>query len=204
MKKRYLYLNPVTYNQLIANNIDPKEYFKKLGFNVLDIPTHIFKKIKLEYRKLIDNSNDIVLDSRCPELENILRKERPEYVKYLAPIDSIFIRTAQYFYDSLVKDNPSAELLMISPCTQLCSCIDLDRVVFMTWRKFVSESELDISIKPAADTPLPMGYFSELGVSTLWLSGSDLSSIYSEIEEPKGLRLIEYLYCNGCHKGDGL
>ena len=56
-------------------------------------------------------------------------------------------------------------------------------------------------------SPIPPGFFTNLGVKTLSLSSKEkienaLSYKFSEI---KNYQIIELLYCeNGCHNGDGL
>lgn len=206
MSIRYLYLNPVTYNHLKENNIDINKYFKDKGFHLLDIPTHIFKEIKDEYNDLIKSSDDIVVDARCPELKRILHQERPDIIKYQSKIDPIFIRCGRYFFDKYVKVNPNNTLTMVSPCSQLCDVTSIsDRVHFLTWIEFKSKYDINLQLDKPISTPLPMGYFKDLNVNTLWLTGSNLEKLYKIIDDnPANLKLVEYLYCNGCHKGDGL
>lgn len=203
---KYLYLNPVTYNNLIENNIDSYNYFHDLGFKLLDIPTHIFDEIREEYAELSQKSDCIILDSRCPELRRLLEDKYPKHLDKLADIDPIFIRTAKYFIKKYLTPNNNAELYMISPCTQLCKMEKLsNRVYFLTWKDFKRVNNLNLTIDKPKSTPLPMGFFDGLNLKSHWAKGSNIDKINSIINDNKdGIRIIEYLYCNGCHNGDGL
>ena len=78
-------------------------------------------------------------------------------------------------------------------------------VWFISWKKFIEnigEEPRRIVIK---DSPIPLGFFDDLGIKVDSISGEEEIKKYLLNIKDKDARLIEMLYCeNGCHNGDGI
>jgi len=101
-------------------------------------------------------------------------------------------------------------LYVTTPCEDLAELgrgLNLARTTFLTWKSFKEQNGINLETKKLEASPVPPGFFSNLGVKTLSLGNKEKiqNALSYKFSELKNYRIIELLYCeNGCHNGDGL
>ena len=101
-------------------------------------------------------------------------------------------------------------LYVTTPCEDLAELgrgLNLERTTFLTWKSFREQNEINLEIKKLEASPVPPGFFANLGAKTLSLGNKEKiqNALSYKFSELKNYRIVELLYCeNGCHNGDGL
>ena len=85
------------------------------------------------------------------------------------------------------------------------NALNLDDIRFLPWNRFLQElGDEPEGILPK-ESPIPLGFFEELGLRTVSISGEENIRKHFENYVPGEVQLLELLYCkNGCHNGDGI
>jgi iron only hydrogenase large subunit-like protein len=166
-------------------------------------------EVKKRYQKwLIRTDKFPVIDSRCPAIVKMIKKEFPELTESLAPIDPILITGAKMRLKEF-KDEADV-LTIISPCFSFAMDFELDnelkfaKTIITPWYLFKISIDFNVPQEKIENSPVPPGFFNYLGVRVYEASGeNECRKLLSNI--PDNAQLLELLLCkNGCHKGDGL
>lgn len=84
---------------------------RKLGFSKVAELTFGAKMVNREYHEIL-KSKQLWISTACPGVAEFIRKEYPNYVKNLVPVDSPMIATAKICR----KEFPDHKIIFISPC----------------------------------------------------------------------------------------
>ena len=202
--KKVVWLNPVVKS--IYDFAALKEILQNKGFIVVECEKDHVKSVKNAYKNALAQK-ELIYDSRCPRAVNFIRANFKEQANLISNLNPILIESAMELSAKLKEDE---WLYVTTPCEDLAELgreLNLARTTFLTWKNFRGQNEINLEMKRLGASPIPPGFFTNLGVKTLSLSSKEkirnaLSYKFSEI---KNYQIIELLYCeNGCHNGDGL
>ena len=201
--RKLLWLNPVVKNMYDFSAL--KELLQNKGFNIVECEKDHVSDIKNSHKNLC--SKGMVLDSRCPRAVNFIRSNFKEFSNNISNLNPILIESAIELSSNL-KENEW--LYITTPCEDLAelgNSLKLERTTFLTWKKFKELNDINLQINKIESSPIPPGFFENLGIKTLSLCSKEkIQNAFSyKFSELKNYQIIELLYCeNGCHNGDGL
>lgn len=207
---KYIWINPVA-EKMHSDDLDfIKNKLIENGYIIVSCDQQL-DYVRNEYKEYSKNTEKTILDCRCPETINLLKRNDLTNGFDVPMIEPILVRTSRVLYDKYVKSDKD-KLIITCPCTQLRdfsrqAMNDKIGIEFLTWKEF-SESE-DINLSGTLDkSPIPLGYFKETFNNVLEISSED--EIITEISNLKKCNekkydIVEMLYCkDGCNNGDGL
>ena len=187
--KKVVWLNPVV--KKIYDFAALKEILQNKGFSVVECEKDHVKSVKNAYKNALVK-NELIFDSRCPRAVNFIRanfKEQAAFISNLKEDEWLYVTT---------------------PCEDLAELgmgLNLARTTFLTWRSFREQNAINLKTRSIEQSPIPPGFFTNLGVKTLSFSSKEKieNALSYKFSELKSYQIIELLYCeNGCHNGDGL
>ena len=202
--KKLVWLNPVVKN--IYDFAALKEILQDKGFSVAQCEKDHAQSVKNAYKSGLIQS-ELIFDSRCPRAVNFVRANFKEQAALISNLNPILIESAIEL-SSKLKENE--RLYVTTPCEDLAELgreLNLARTTFLTWKSFKEQNEINLETKKLEASPVPPGFFSNLGVKTLSLGNKEKiqNALSYKFSELKNYQIIELLYCeNGCHNGDGL
>ena len=202
--KKVVWLNPVVKN--IYDFAALKEILQNKGFSVIECEKDHIKSVKNAYKNALAQS-ELIYDSRCPRAVNFIRTNFKEQAALISNLNPILIESAIELSSKLKEDE---WLYVTTPCEDLAELgrgLNLARITFLTWKSFRGQNEINLEMKRLGTSPIPPGFFTNLGVKTLSLSSKEKieNALSYKFSELKNYQIIELLYCeNGCHNGDGL
>ena len=202
--KKVVWLNPVVKN--IYDFAALKEILQNKGFSVAECEKDHVKSVKNAYKNALAQS-ELIYDSRCPRAVNFIRANFKEQADFVANLNPILIESALELSAKLQEDE---WLYVTTPCEDLAELgrgLNLARTTFLTWRSFREQNAINLNMRSIEQSPIPPGFFTNLGVKTLSLSSKERieNALSYKFSELKNYQIIELLYCeNGCHNGDGL
>ena len=202
--KKVVWLNPVVKN--IYDFAALKEILQNKGFSVAECEKDHVKSVKNAYKNALTQS-ELIYDSRCPRAVNFIRANFKEQAAFISNLNPILIESALELSAKL-KENEW--LYVTTPCEDLAQLgreLNLARTTFLTWRSFREQNAINLKMRSIEQSPIPPGFFTNLGVKTLSLSSKERieNALSYKFSELKNYQIIELLYCeNGCHNGDGL
>lgn len=202
--KKVVWLNPVVKN--IYDFAVLKEILQNKGFSVVECEKDHVDSVKNAYKNALAQS-ELIYDSRCPRAVNFIRANFKEQAALISNLNPILIESAMELSVKLKEDE---WLYVTTPCEDLAELgreLNLARTIFLTWKSFREQNEINLEMKRLGASPIPPGFFTNLGVKTLSLSSKEKmqNALSYKFSELKNYQIIELLYCeNGCHNGDGL
>ena len=202
--KKVVWLNPVVKN--IYDFAALKEILQNKGFSVVECKKDHIKSVKNAYKNALAQS-ELIYDSRCPRAVNFIRENFKEQAALISNLNPILIESALELSSKLKEDE---WLYVTTPCEDLAELgrgLNLARTTFLTWKSFREQNEINLEMKRLGASPIPPGFFTNLGVKTLSLSSKEKieNALSYKFSKLKNYQIIELLYCeNGCHNGDGL
>ena len=202
--KKVVWLNPVVKN--IYDFAALKEILQDKGFSVVECKKDHVKSIKNAYKNALAQS-ELIYDSRCPRAVNFIRANFKEQADLISNLNPILIESALELSAKLKEDE---WLYVTTPCEDLAELgrgLNLARTTFLTWKSFREQNAINLKMRNIEQSPIPPGFFTNLGVKTLSLSSKEKieNTLSYKFSELKNYQIIELLYCqNGCHNGDGL
>ena len=202
--KKVVWLNPVVKN--IYDFAALKEILQDKGFSVAECEKDHVKSVKNAYKNALAQS-ELIYDSRCPRAVNFIRANFKEQAAFISNLNPILIESALELSAKLKEDE---WLYVTTPCEELAQLgrgLNLARTTFLTWRSFREQNAINLKMCNIEQSPIPPGFFTNLGVKTLSLSSKEKieNALSYKFSELKNYQIIEFLYCeNGCHNGDGL
>lgn len=210
MNKILVVLNPVI--QRILNEQDYQSLLDRIknrcGHLVADSTPGITEVKKLYQKWLARSDKFPVIDSRCPAIIKMIKNEFPGLIELLAPIDPILITGAKMRLEEF--KNEADILSIVSPCRSFIVDFELDnklkfaKTLIVPWRMFKVSVDFFAPQKKIENSPVPLGFFDNLGVKVYSASGKENCKKLLK-NYPTDAELLELLWCEGgCHNGDGL
>ena len=202
--KKLVWLNPVVKS--IYDFAALKEILQEKGFSVVECEKYHVNSVKNAYKNALAQK-ELIYDSRCPRAVNFIRANFKEQAALISNLNPILIESALELSAKLKEDE---WLYVTTPCEDLAELgrgLNLARTTFLTWKSFKEQNEINLETKRLGASPIPLGFFTNLGVKTLSLSSKEKieNALSYKFSELKNYQIIELLYCeNGCHNGDGL
>lgn len=202
--KKLVWLNPVVKS--IYDFAALKEILQNKGFSVVECEKDHAQSVKNAYKNSL-TQKELIFDSRCPRAVNFIRANFKEQAAFISNLNPILIESATELSSKLKEDE---WLYVTTPCEELAQLgrgLNLARTTFLTWKSFKEQNEINLETKRLEASPVPPGFFTNLGVKTLSLGSKEKieNTLSYKFSELKNYRIIELLYCeNGCHNGDGL
>jgi hypothetical protein len=202
--KKVVWLNPVVKN--IYDFAALKEILQEKGFSVVECEKDHVNSVKNAYKNALAQS-ELIYDSRCPRAVNFIRANFKEQADLISNLNPILIESALELSAKLKEDE---WLYVTTPCEDLADLgrgLNLAQTTFLTWKSFREQNEINLEMKRLGASPIPPGFFTNLGVKTLSLSSKEKieNALSYKFSKLKNYQIIELLYCeNGCHNGDGL
>jgi len=202
--KKVVWLNPVVKN--IYDFAALKEILQNKGFSVVECKKDHVKSVKNAYKNALAQS-ELIYDSRCPRAVNFIRANFKEQADLISNLNPILIESV---IELSAKLKENEWLYVTTPCEDLAELgmeLNLARTTFLTWKSFREQNAINLKMRSIEQSPIPPGFFTNLGVKTLSLSSKEKieNALSYKFSELKNYQIIELLYCeNGCHNGDGL
>jgi hypothetical protein len=173
--------------------------------------------VKEKYVVAVKGSSSPVMDVRCPKTKQILDELGVTSDFTVPAIEPILIHCAREISER--EDLQGDEKVITTPCRALAdmgNALGLPNTTFAPWNQFLTTLN-DQSIRDnetlrtqqLQESPIPPGFFDDLGLKTLSLTGEDDINEYFQPQNSKeqleNIQLVEILFCQcGCHNGDGL
>lgn len=200
----YVWINPVTNSMYAPKLLD--EFLRQHGYNRFYTSVDWLAIVKEKYRLAVSASEHTVMDMRCPKIKELLAEMEMTTNVTIPDIKPILIHCGQEASGQEVLRGE--EKIITTPCQALAdmgNALGLEHTWFVPWNKFIESigSEPTVSIPKAS--PIPPGFFEELGLKTDSVTGAEEIRNYLKNGIPDGVQLVEMLYCKeGCHNGDGI
>ncbi|EKU11933.1 hypothetical protein [Campylobacter showae] len=202
--KKLVWLNPVVKS--IYELAALKKSLQDKGFSVMECEKDHANGVKNAYKNALAQK-ELIFDSRCPRAVNFIRANFKEQAALISNLNPILIESALELSAKLKEDE---WLYVTTPCEDLAELgrgLNLARTTFLTWKSFREQNAINLKMRSIEQSPIPPGFFTNLGVKTLSLGSKEKiqNTLSYKFSELKNYQIIELLYCeNGCHNGDGL
>lgn len=202
----YIWINPVTAGMYAPEVLD--RFLTSHGYKRFHTEKDWLTVVKEKYREAIHQTTHTVIDMRCPKIKELLidYKLEPKYNINIPDIYPILIHCSQEASER--EDLLKEEKIITTPCQALAdmgNALELPKTSFVPWRQFLqSLGEEPDGIVPQ-ESPIPPGFFTDLDVKSVSISGEEEIRDYFENFVPDQVQVAELLFCkNGCHNGDGI
>ena len=203
MPMKYVWINPVTDRMYEKEVLD--QFLKKHGYKRIEITKDWLSIVREKYGREVEFSKKTVIDVRCPMAAKLVRELAKEDAYQFPEIWPILIHCG---YELSTRGNDGGEIFITTPCQALAdqgNALGFAKVRFLPWKSFLKELGSSPENEIPKETPIPLGFFEKLKLSTKSLTGEDEIREYFQLEQTEKVDLIEMLYCKGgCHKGDGI
>ena len=202
--KKLVWLNPVVKS--IYELAALKKSLQDKGFSVMECEKDHANSVKNAYKNSLAQKK-LIFDSRCPMAVKFIRANFKEQAALISNLNPILIESA---LELSAKLKEGEWLYVTTPCEDLAELgreLNLARTTFLTWKSFREQNAINLKMRSIEQSPIPPGFFTNLGVKTLSLGNKEKiqNALSYKFSELKNYRIIELLYCeNGCHNGDGL
>lgn len=200
----YIWINPVIDSMYEAYVLN--EFLIKHGYKRFETSTDWLSIVKEKYRSAVEQTAHTVMDMRCPKIQELLEEQGITSEVTFPEIEPILIHCGQE--GSRREDLLDEEKIITTPCRALAdmgNALGLKDTWFVPWNQFVKLIGAEPKGTTLRKSPIPPGFFDELGLKTVSLTGEDEIRNYFENYEPDEVQLVEMLFCkDGCHNGDGI
>lgn len=201
----YIFINPVVDKMYIKEILDKK--LLDNGYIRVEVENDWHGIVKEKYKELHKNSNNLtILDRRCPAtIETVSDYVNHEEV-IIPEIDPILIHCGREIAGR--EDLKDKKKVITTPCESLANYgnkLNLKDTEFVSWNEFLKRLDREIPRKILDKSPIPLGYFTSLGLKSNSISGKETIENHFKNGLHKKYELVEMLYCNnGCNNGDGV
>lgn len=201
---KYVWINPVTDSMYDAHILN--DYLHQHGYKRFHTSTDWLTVVKEKYRQVVGDSGHTVVDMRCPKIRGLLEEMDVTSNVIMPDILPILIHCGQEAGEQ--RELQGKQKIITTPCQALAdmgNTLKIQNTCFVSWNRFVET----IGSSPAVDvpkaSPIPPGFFEDLGIKTDSVTGEKEIREYFKNGVPKDVQLVELLYCKeGCHNGDGI
>lgn len=211
----YIWINPVVASMYEPKTLD--EFLEKHGYKQVKTSEDWLHIVKEKYRAAVNEAKGPVMDMRCPKSREVMDSAGIVSEVTLPAIEPILIHCAREISER--EDLRGEEKVITTPCQALAdmgNALNLPDTRFVSWSRLLKtfddaplkDKETLIS-KTLKESPIPPGFFEELKLQTVSLTGEDEIQEYFQTHFAKGtpnnVQLVEMLFCkHGCHNGDGI
>lgn len=199
----YVFINPVTDAMYGAEFLE--RYLTQRNCKRVYCKEDWGNIVLNKYKKAIENTEECVLDMRCPAAVQVVRKYDRAGLMF-PDIHPILIHCGIEL--SRREDLKDSLKIITTPCDSLAeygNSLGLNNTEFIAWKKWFNTGNNKIKPKLINESPIPPGYFANLKYKVKSLTGENQIKSYSEKQSFDDYRLIEMLLCpDGCHNGDGV
>ena len=222
MEVTYIWINPVVEQMYEEYVLD--QFLKRHGLERVRCRTDWGRIVKEKYIRLITEGGETVMDARCPMACGLVKEwaedksscensgplkvnEQMEgYSMKIADIEPILIHCAREICSR--QELKDGRKIITTPCQALAdmgNSLKLYNTRFFSWNSFLET----LGERPEGNvpefSPIPPGFFRELGQRTMSLPGRESIEQCVQDGSWQRVRLVEMLYCrDGCHNGDGV
>lgn len=162
--------------------------------------------VKQKYQLQIEQTTNTIMDVRCPKVRELLDEIQVLSDFTIPEIEPILIHCGRE--GSLREDLQAEEKIITTPCKALAdmgNAFGLKNTWFVPWNQFLQSIGKKPEGKLPEESPIPPGFFSELGMETVSVTGEEKIRKYLEKPISEEVQIVEMLFCKeGCHNGDGI
>lgn len=199
----YVWINPVTDSMYETDVLN--EFLVRHGYQRFYTSGDWLTAVKEKYGTVVREASVAVMDVRCPKTREVVEKAAGSNVIF-PDIRPILIHCGQE--GSSQEALTGEEKIITTPCQVLAdmgNALGLPDTRFVPWNQFLASIGSIPECLSLKRSPIPPGFFEELGVSTVSLTGEEEIREYFQKGIPEDVQLVEMLYCKeGCHNGDGI
>ena len=200
----YIWINPVTAGMYEKEELNV--FLQEHGYKRFETSIDWLTIIKDKYLTAVKQSKSPVIDVRCPKAKELLEGMELKSEVTFPQIYPILIHCAQE--GSGRKELQNETKIITTPCQALADMgngLHFPDTHFISWNQVLKMLGNEPKRNPIHQSPIPPGYFKELGVNVVSVTGEKEIRSFFEKEIPENIQLIELLYCeDGCHNGDGI
>lgn len=201
----YVLLNPVVvkmYGVEFLNTL-----LENLGYIMVSANEDWPNIVKKKYQKRLKEADgQTIIDMRCPLSSSLIKEKISKESICFPDIEPILIHCAREISERI--DLIGSAKLVITPCESLAimgNNLNLNQTQFLTWKNFLKQEGVYLDLPRIEMTPIPLGYFDNLGYQVKSLSVEKDIINYFETNNYEDVDIVEVLYCElGCHNGDGV
>lgn len=200
----YIWINPVTEGMYEPDVLN--KFLRQHGYKRFKTSTDWLTIVKEKYRLAVKEASHTVMDMRCPKIKELLDELDISATVTIPEIAPILIHCGQE--GSGREDLLDEEKIITTPCQALAdmgNALGLKDTWFVPWNRFLETIGDEPMGKPPKESPIPPGFFDDLGLKTVSITGEEEIRNYFKKYEPDEEQLVEMLFCKeGCHNGDGI
>lgn len=200
----YIWINPVTEGMYEPDVLN--EFLHFHGYEHFTTSRDWLTIVREKYRLAVEQSEHTVMDVRCPKIRDLLDEMEIMEEVTIPEINPILIHCGQE--GSSRKDLLDEEKIITTPCQALAdmgNALGLKNTWFVPWNRFVSTVGSGPAGISPKKSPIPPGFFAQLGLKTVSVTGEEEIRKYFQNYVPDETQLVEMLFCKeGCHNGDGI
>lgn len=200
----YIWINPVTDRMYESDKLN--EFLRQHGYKRIAASGDWITVVKEKYRMEVEQASSTVIDMRCPKTVELLREAGVTSEVTVPSIHPILIHCGQEL--SCREDLQDEEKIITTPCQALAdmgNALGLKDTRFVPWNRFLESLGGGLECIQPKESPIPPGFFEELGVRIISVSGEEEMRQFFQSKIPTDVQLAEMLFCkDGCHNGDGV
>lgn len=200
----YLWINPVTESMYETNVLN--DFIHQYGFERIYTSVDWLSVVREKYRKAVKVSKGTVIDVRCPKAAELVKEIEMTSEVVFPEISPILIHCGLEIAER--ENLQGKEIFITTPCQALAdmgNALMVKNMRFIPWNRLLEKIGSAPSGSLPDQSPIPLGFFKELEVTCVSLSGEETIRKYFEKNISKEVQLVEMLYCKeGCHNGDGI
>lgn len=200
----YIWINPVTDTMYETDKLN--EFLRRHGYKRITVSEDWITIVKEKYRSAVEQASAAVIDMRCPKTGEVLEDAGISAEVTVPKIYPILIHCGQEL--SGREDLQDEEKIITTPCQALAdmgNALGLKDTRFVPWNQFLKSLGGDLRCIPPKGSPIPPGFFDELRLKTVYVSGEAEMRRFFKHPIPEEVQLVEMLFCKeGCHNGDGV
>jgi len=200
----YIWINPVVDRMYEPETLNT--FLARHGHKRLYTSGDWLGVVKEKYRLAVEQSAKPVMDVRCPKVKELLEELEGLTNVVIPEIKPILIHCGEE--GSGQEELLEEEKIITTPCRSLADmgdALELKNTRFVAWNDFVKILGDEPQRIIPKTSPIPPGFFAELGIKTDSVTGERELREYFKKGIPEDVQLVEMLYCKeGCHNGDGI
>ena len=200
----YIWINPVTESMYEPKKLT--DFLQKHGYKQVKVTGDWLNVVKEKYRIAVGEAMTAVIDMRCPKTKQLL-DEMGVTAEFTVPtIEPILIHCAREI--SAREDLQGEEKIITTPCQALVdmgNALGLPDTSFIPWNRFLKtlsdqsgRDEEILAIRQLKESPIPLGFFEDLELKTVSLTGEEEIREYFQTQKSnemaKNFDLVEILF----------
>lgn len=200
----YIWINPVVDSMYDKERLN--DFLHRHGYQRMEASVDWMKVVQEKYRSLLEQSEETVLDMRCPKIRTLIEDVGEVENVTMPDIKPILIHCGREVSER--DDLLGEEKIITTPCQSLADMgnkLGLKDTRFVSWNVFLEELGNSPAGTLLKESPIPPGFFKELDVKTDSVTGEEAIRHFFKSNKHRDVQLVELLYCkDGCHNGDGI